>query len=197
MSEARPPYVKFEVRAVEDRTATIEQGRPMHKDVVFAVITPAGTKDRIEKEADAWLRDLADMVQQERFPATWLQAYRQAHQAFLENQETPEHGIPLTEWPGVTPAQVRMLQDISIRTVEDMAEASEEALSYIGMGARALKAKAQAYLDASKDSGKTSEELVSLRTQIEQLLTRDKERDERLTALEKENENLRKVADKK
>lgn len=197
MSEARPPYVKFEIRAVEDRTATIEQGRPMHKDVDFAIITPAGSKDRIEKEAEAWLRDLADMVHQERFPATWLQAYKQAYQAFKENREAPEHGIPLADWPGVTPAQVNMLQDIGIRTVEHMAEATEEALNYIGMGARALKAKAQAYLDAAKDGGKTSEELAALRTQIEQLLARDKERDERLSALEKENETLRKAADKK
>jgi hypothetical protein len=50
--ELKPPYVRFEVRSVEDRTASIESGHYVGKDVIFAIVTPAGTRDRIEREAD-------------------------------------------------------------------------------------------------------------------------------------------------
>lgn len=196
MSEAKPPYVIFETRAIEDREASIENGRYCHKDVDFAIVTPAGTKDRIEKEADAWLRDLEEMVRQERFPSQWLHSYKQMYVAFKEGKEIPLEGTSILNWPGVSPAQTRILLEIGIRTVEQMAEATEEAISYIGMGGRALKSKAQAFLDTANDTGKTAEELSSLRQKLEELVARDAEREERLKALERENEALKK-ADKK
>lgn len=195
MSEdAKPPFVIFEVRAIEDREASIAEGHYMAKDVVYAVITPAGTKDRIEKVAEDWLRDLEVAVHQERFPQAWLNAYKQAYKSWCETREVPEFGIPVTTWPAVSPAQVRMLLDLNLRTVESVAEATEEALGRMGMGARALKAKAQAYIDASKGDGKVSAQLDKLRQQVDELTTRDKEREDELKALKAENEALKKSA---
>lgn len=198
MSEdAKPPFVIFETRAVEDREQSIAEGHYVAKDVVYAVITPAGTKDRIEKVAEDWLRDLEEAVRQERFPAAWLQAYKQAYKSWCETREVPEFGIPVTTWPAITPAQVRMLLDLNLRTIEQVAEANEEALGRMGMGARALKAKAQAYIDASKGEGKLAGELEKLRQQVEELSTRDKEREDELKALKVENETLKKAAEKR
>lgn len=182
----QPAYVIFELRAVEDRNATIEAGHVVYKDVAYAIVTPAGTKDRIEKEAEAWLRDLEEGVHQERIPAAWLQAYRQAFKAWEESREVPEIGIPITSWPGVTPAQAKMLLDLNFRTVEQLAEATEEGMARMGMGGRALKSKAQAFLDAANDTGKTAEELASLRQQVETLLARDAERETELAKLKSE-----------
>lgn len=197
MSESRPPYVVFEVRAVEDREASIESGHYVAKDVHYAIITPPGTKDRIEKEANAWLHDLRDMVNQERFPGTWLAAYERAYKDFQESRETPLDGIAVTDWPGVSPAQVRMLLDLNIRTVEHLAEATEEAIGRMGMGGRALKSKAQAYLDACKDSGKVSEQLAALRQQVEELTARDTAREEELKTLQREKAALEAASAKK
>jgi len=194
MSEnARPPFVIFETRAVEDREQSIANGHYSVKDVVYAIITPAGTKDRIEKIATEWLRDLEEAVRQERFPQAWLNAYKQAYASWCETRETPEFGIPVTSWPAVSPAQVRMLLDLNLRTVEQVAEANEEALSRMGMGSRALKAKAQAYLDASEGEGKISAELDKLRQEIDSLKTRDTEREAELSKLKIENEALKKA----
>jgi len=193
----RPAYVTFEVRAVEDRTASVETGHFASKDVVFAVITPAGTKDRIEKVAEEWLKGVEEGVNQERIPQTWLVAYQQAYKAFCESQTDPEFGTAVSSWPAVSPSQVKCLLDANIRSVEDLAEANEEALARIGMGARALKQKAQAWLDAAKDTGKTAAELASLRTENERLKVRDEEREKQLADLAKKVEVLEGASSKK
>lgn len=192
-AEPSPPYVVFETRAVEDRAASIEAGHFVHKDVHYAIITPAGTRDRIEKEAELWLKDLETGVQQERMPAHWLAAFRRAYEDWKANRETPEFGIPVGDWPGISPATVRTLQDIGLRTVEQVAEANEEAVARIGMGGRALKAKAQAFLDAASDTGKVAAELETLRAKITELETRDTEREEELKKLRIANKALSKA----
>ena len=47
IQQARPPHVVYERRAEEDRTASIEQGRYVSRDVDYAIVTPAGSKDRV------------------------------------------------------------------------------------------------------------------------------------------------------
>ena len=69
IAEDRPPYVQFELRAVEDRSALIETGHYGSKDVAFALITPAGSKDRVERNAEEWLEHIRTQVEEERFPA--------------------------------------------------------------------------------------------------------------------------------
>ena len=64
------------------------------------------------------------------------------------------------------PAQVKAILDANVRTVEDLAVANESTLAAIGMGARSLKEKAQAWLDSASSTGKTAEELDELRKQV-------------------------------
>jgi hypothetical protein len=189
-----PPYVVFEYRTIEDRAASIEAGHFVGKEVAYALITPAGTKDRFEKEAEVWLRDLAEAVQQERFPAAWLTAYKQAFKDWQEARETPENGTAITGWPAISQPQARMLLDLNFRTVEQLAEATEEGIGRMGMGGRALKAKAQAYLDASNGPGKVAAELDELRVQIQTLVERDAAREAELSKLQAENEALKKAS---
>ena len=68
----RPAYVQFEVRAVEDRTATLESGHFVAKDVIYALVTPAGTKDRLEKNAEEWIKRMEEGVSQERIQIQFL-----------------------------------------------------------------------------------------------------------------------------
>lgn len=187
----KPAYVKFEERPVEDREASIEAGRLMYKSVLFAIITPAGTKDVVVKEVDAWLDSIREGVQQERIPGEWLHAYERALNHFKETREDPEFGTPLKTSTFLTLAQLENCLSANVRTIEDLAQANEETLARIGMGGRALKSKAQAYLDAVATGG-ASQELEALRvknTELEQrnadITTQMETMARRLEALEK------------
>lgn len=184
MDKPRPSYVQFEVRAVEDRTKSIATGRYVSQDVIFAIVTPAGTKDRLEKPADEWLLGIEEGVKQERIPQEWLFAYRDALKRFKESRENPEFGTSVRDWPALNPSQVKLFLDCNIRTVEDVADMNEEMVGRIGMGARALKEKARAWLDAAADTGQVAGELEELRQKNTDLENRNKDLEERLTKLE-------------
>lgn len=166
----KPPYVIFETRAVEDRTVSIEKGHYVAKDVDYAVIIPSGAKDRIEQIVGEWFTKLEEAVAQERFPQAWLLGYRQAYQAWKSGQEIPEAGTSVKNWPILSPAQVKMLLGFNVRTVEDLAAANENTISRIGMGGRALKDKAIAWLEhQSGGGGALAEQLIAARQEIEAL----------------------------
>ena len=188
--EPKPPYVQFEVRSVENRAATIEAGHYVGEDVIFAIVTPVGTRDRIERVATEWLDNIRQGVEQDRIPASWYPAYQRALEDFKNSRETPEFGTPVSTWPGATPSQVKLLLDINVRTVEELAAANEETISRIGMGGRALKEQAASWLAASADQGKVVEEINQLKIENAELRQRDEEREQRLQALEKQLQAL-------
>jgi hypothetical protein len=162
--EARPPYVTFELRPVEDRTASIEAGYYKTMDVEYAFITPQGSKDRIERNVEEWFASLAQQSHEGRFPAEWLAHFRASHKAWKEGRELPLDGTPVLTWPVASPSQVKQLLDHKVRTVEDLAAANEETLNRIGMGGRALKEKAVSWLASASSTGKVTEELAALKT---------------------------------
>lgn len=194
--EPKPAYVRFETRSIEDREATIEAGHYVGKDVVFALVTPAGTRDQIEREATDWLNSVEEGVKQERIPGSWLEAYKRALDNFINSRETPEFGTPIIDWPSASPSQIKLLIDINVRTVEALAEANEETVQRIGMGGRALKEKARIWLDSSSGQGKLSEEINALRVENEELKSRDAERETRLAELEKLVKSLQPIKEK-
>ncbi len=168
ISEPRPPYVEFHMVPTEDRTASIEAGLLVMKDVPYAFITPAGSRERIEREVDSWFITLEHEVRAERLPAQWLAEYRRMYKEWLSGNEATISGVALTNWPGISPAQVSNLRQVGIVTVEQLAEANEQALAAIGLGGRALKEKAIAYLAEAASTGKLAEQNVALKLQTEQ-----------------------------
>lgn len=162
VSEARPPYVKFELRPEEDRAASIAAGHFVAKDVTYAVITPMGSKDRIECIAAEWFEQLAKDTEEGRFPREWYKAFKSHFKDWEEGNEPCTDGTPIAQWPPLSPAQLRMCKEVHIRSVEDLAAANEETLSRLGMGGRALKDKAKEWLDTSKNIGQSSERIAAL-----------------------------------
>ena len=176
IQQARPPHVVYERRAEEDRTASIEQGRYVSRDVDYAIVTPAGSKDRVERVVADWFLMLAGEVKAERWPQTWLDQLRAGYDAWARGQTPPESGTPLSTWPALSPAQVKNWAQIGIRTIEELAEANEEALSAYGMGARDMKARAILFLENAGDSSalvaklRAAEELItSMQVRMESL----------------------------
>ncbi len=183
----RPPFVTFEVRAEEDRQASIETGQYRAKDVDYALITPAGSKDRVERVVADWFAHLAEQSAQGRFPAEWLEGYKHKYKLWKEGQELPVNGTPIKTWNVLSPAQCKTLLDLHVLTVEDLAAANEELLARIGMGSRSLQASARDWLASAKDIGATAAKLTDLNAQLESALARIK-------SLEAQNAQLQAAA---
>ena len=183
IAKDRPPYVTFEFRAEEDREASIAAGHFVSRDIAYALITPMGSKDRIERVAEDWFVKLAGDVQENRFPAEWLRAFRGAFEDWKAGRATPVSGTAIENWPPASPSQVKTLLDLKVRTVEDLSVANEETLARIGMGGRGLKQKAIDWLASAKDVGKLAEELSALRAQNSDLRQRNADLEGKLNAL--------------
>lgn len=182
IAEGRPPYVAFDRRPVEDREASIANGYYTTRDVDFVTITPPGGKNDVQKPAVEWLEQIRQSSRSDsgRFPVEWVRAYEQSYEAWKAGEELPENGVPIKGWSLLSPSQQQACLHANLRTVEDLASATEEGLMAFGMGARALKQKAADWLAARGDgAGKVAAELEALRQ-------RDKEREERVKQLEKQ-----------
>lgn len=169
IAEDRPPYAVFEKRPVEDRAATLSNGTYTTRDVDFAIITPAGSKDRVEVEAETWFANMAQEVQNKRFPSEWFSAYKRIYKDWLEGVETPLSGTPIKTWGGCSPAQRENLITWKVFTVEDLAAANEVVIMRLGMGGRQLKQSALDFLAASSAPGKLTAEMTDMRQRMDML----------------------------
>lgn len=149
----RPAYVRFELRAVEDRELTVKNGHYSTKDEATVLLTPAGSKDEVVKPVRDWLEQMKHQVREGRLPAEWEAMYVRAYEAWRRGEEIPLNGTPLKGWPIISPAQLQVCLAANVRTVEDLAAVNGEGLHRIGMGAQELKQRAEAWLKASKDIG--------------------------------------------
>lgn len=168
-----PPYVVFEFRAVEDREASIKEGVYVAKDVLFALITPRGSKDRVERVASEWLTHVESQAEQGRVPAEWPEMFRRKMEAFLRNEEIPEIGTPIKNWRGVSPAQIQVLLHAGITTVEALAALNEEGLHRLGLGGRGMKNLAVNWVK-SQETGIPAAKLTALETENAALRERAK-----------------------
>lgn len=171
--EERPPYVRFEVRAEEDRQASLDAGHYVGKDIHYALITPMGSKDCIERKVDEWFDKLKQDVSEGRCPKEWYNGFKEAYKEWCEGREIPVNGTPISDWPPLSPSQVKTLLSLQVRTVEDLAAANEEVIGRIGMGGRALKQRAIDWLTSAGSTGKASGELTALKVANENLQARN------------------------
>lgn len=189
----RPPYVRFVLKPVEDRNESLAAGHYVARDEIFAIITPQGSKDLIERKATEWLEILRQQVAEQRYQPEWLRAHKEAFEAFKADREPPLNGTSIKMMTMLSPSQVEALMHLRVVTVEDLAAANEETISRIGMGGRALKQKAQEWLSSANGTGKQVERIVALQQENETLketVTRQgealKELQEQVAAMKKE-----------
>lgn len=96
-----------------------------------------------------------------------------AYEAWKSGNSVPEVGTPLAAWPGVSKEQVEVLRMSAIRTVEEVANLSENLLMRIQLpGMRELREQAQRFLDASDTDAvadrmrRQDEELAAVKEQL-------------------------------
>lgn len=168
--EERPPYIEFKVLTEEDRDQSIATGSHKTKDIDYVLIMPAGdSKLKVERKVSEWLDQLQQKIRQGMGNPQHLEYFRSAYRSWKETQEIPLDGTPIKAWPVASASQVQNILSANIRTVEDLAQANEDALAKIGMGARALKDKAISWLSAASGTGKIAEENAAMKVQIADL----------------------------
>ncbi len=192
----RMPYVTFDKVAVENRTKTIEAGHYVADDVVYAFVTPAGSKDRVERVYDDWIKQLRREVSEGRFPEDWLAAVERRYDSYMKGEELPETGTPIKNWPPISKAQLETLKSAGIYTVEALAEATEEAVGRMGMGGRALQNLARTWVEESKTTGKAAAKLEAAQVELEAAKARIADLEGKLAASQAQVKELQASAKK-
>jgi hypothetical protein len=148
------PHIRFETRSEEDRAASIEAGHKVYKDVNWVIVTPPGNKDVVEDRADEWMKKIRDRAQNGFYDPEWVESFSKMYGMFKDGKEMPEDGTPLRMCTTMfSPAEIDNCLSMHIRTLEQLANANEEALGRMGMGARALKLRAQESIQIGDGKG--------------------------------------------
>jgi hypothetical protein len=92
------------------------------------------------------------------------------YEAWKKGDETPENGMPLSAWPGCSPADKERFNFLRIYTVQDVAAMTDADCDRYGLGARAKRDMAKAFLAAGQQQ-EAAREIETLRQRVSQLET--------------------------
>lgn len=158
----KPAYVRFERVALDDPQASVKAGHYVARDVDFALITPAYSKDIFKTEVATWFENMKIDVLAGRLPEEWVERYKSQYAAWKRGEELPLNGTPIKGWGVISPAQQETLIRMTVLTVEDLADINDEGIRRIGMGALDLKRKALAWIAQLKDKGPLTVKMAAI-----------------------------------
>lgn len=181
--EARPAYVRFDRRGVEDKARSTQEGRYIAKDVDFVLITPPFTRDVMEMKVASWLELIRSQADRGDIKREWYDQYVKALDAWRAGEELPLIGTAIKGWGVISPAQQQTLIRMMILTVEDLAAANEEGVRRIGMGGSELVSKAKTWLAQLNDKGPLTIQVAALQKKIEALESENLDLTNRCTGL--------------
>lgn len=169
IADKRPPFVQYEEREVGiNAEATETAGRPIPRVLTLACITPHGSKDRFEKEADVWLKEIRSKALRGEYPLEWVNFFEAQYAEWKKGNELPREGSPTRTWPAVTKEQGVRLIAMGYTTIEDVAQIPDTALGQIGPDGRYLRDLARSWINDSKDKGINARALADANVKIEQ-----------------------------
>lgn len=136
-------WVEFVNEAVRNNYKSDMEGRPIFDDVVLT---------RIRIPGDATTEICRPLLEEDkrRFPLQW------AHFINKQGQSEAVTGTPIAELPGISKAVVENLRALKFYTVEQVAQASDAAVSNlqmtVGMAPLAFRERCQRYLAAANQN---------------------------------------------
>lgn len=168
MADAPHLHVEFYMDTKENPARSREEGRPIFEDVEMVKIQIVGDpKNTLISPAHYASKRHPETGE----PWTYAEQYPEHYRFFKDNADQQgAAGTPLTEVPWLTAAQRAELKALKIYTVDGLAGLDGTALQRLGMGGRALKDKAVAWLDQA--AGHAGESRLA-----EALAARDREID--------------------
>lgn len=146
----------FFIKAVKLEAESKRQGRAVFEDVEYV---------RIEIPGESKLMPVRRVADEDR--ARWPKSY----EAFTAGLDQPLNGTPIGEWPLLSPAQVETYRAARIRTVEDLANLPDSAMTILGPDGFKLRAAARRFIAPAP-------------VRERELQTALEERDARIAALE-------------
>lgn len=142
MNSENGALVEFYTEAVQNNFKSAQEGRPIYEDHVFVRIqTPGDTRTTINRKATD--------QDKSRFPKSWA--------VFEQGLEEVTEGTPLAQWPAVSTSQVKELQHVHVRTVEQLAALSDASIQKMGPGYQRLRSDAQHWLKAAQGDAASTE----------------------------------------
>jgi hypothetical protein len=145
-------HVRFFMRARYNPDLSQENNRPIYEDTEYVEIMMPGEKHNIVVRPAASMRD--DL----RFPKHYAQ--------FKAGQADQVIGTPLKVLPFLSEARVAELAYFKIRTVEQLADLSDNVQF---MGSQELKQKAKKFLTAMTSGEQLAEQNRNLQTQLDEM----------------------------
>lgn len=130
--------------------------------------TPADWVEWVKKGDAFGATTQEKVVRAKRDRPVW-EALRPFYEAWQRGQDAPINGMPLDAAPFMSKQLIEVLNRVHIRSVEDLANAEDAALSKLNIpGIRTTQAKARAFLDAQANLSGVASELAALRAMVEQ-----------------------------
>lgn len=129
------------------------------------------------KTVTPWLDKIEQQLHHKKCSEAYRNYCRDAFERFKRDEEQPINGTPLAMWSGAPLHIVKRAIECGIRSIEDAAEMSTEAMGAIGMGASQLKNLARAYVEQDKQPEETARKMTEQDNKIQ-------EQAEQLSALE-------------
>lgn len=155
--------IKFDTKLVEDTEETLNQGKVVMKEIEWIEII-VDERNKIDRPAKP-----QDKIK-----------YKEIYTAWVEGREPPLEGSPLSEWPMLSKTEVDRLNRSGLRSVEDLAQASDTLLERCGPTFRTKREAARKFLE-SDDSIRTKLQVVE--KENETLKTKLDEQSEQITHL--------------
>ena len=175
LAQARPPFIRFELVAVDDVKKTNEVGYRVTKDVERVFVMQGGSRDENEIDALPWIEQLQFKINNashDAYPQEWVNQIKSKYEAWKKGHEIPVFGTHVRECPLYSPAQVKNFIALNILTAEDVAAMTEEALQRVGMGGRELREKTREWLSKREATAGALKENEELKIQIAALTAR-------------------------
>ena len=148
-------HIQFYRHAELNSFRTQSEGRKIFEECVYIrILAPANRLLIIERKATD-----DDKV---RFSKHYGQ--------FLEKGECLQEGTPLSEFPGLSPAQVLEMRHLKLDTVEQLANIPDTTAQLLGTGGQEMKQRAIKFLDRTRNSEQLSETVRDLQKKLDTLL---------------------------
>lgn len=154
--------VKFFYAYQENEEKSLREGRPIFDEIPSISIQWPGGDETVRR-----------IEQQD------IQEYPELYARFKAGSEPVTEGTPLAEWPMMNGSAMRELQYLGFKTVEQLANATDEAKRKLGTLSKFAKL-AQEWLAAANS---TQNEVAKLKTKLEQEQARTAKLEEKLELL--------------
>lgn len=147
MSDTPHLHITFFSEATENKAKSLEAGRPIFEDREFVRIKFAGDKYR---ELVAPASECEIRHPDTNLPWSYKDRFPKHYAAFKDGQDFQGDGTPLSELPFLTESKRAELRAVAIHTAEALAGLDGALLTRLGMGGRALKDQATAWLSKAQ-----------------------------------------------